>query len=74
MRAAEEKGGEKLRKGLRKRHCGRPIVWLLQPPRPFDSSTEAGEAAKGKRQNKQVVSGPAIRNAKFIRKTLIAKN
>lgn len=32
------------------------------------------EGAKGKRENKQTVSGPALRNAKFIRKTLIAKN
>lgn len=57
-----------------KRNYGGPSILLLQPPLPFASKKEAGEGAKGKIQNKQVVSGPAIRNAKFIRKTLIAKN
>lgn len=46
---------------------------------PAESSStcinkEAREEAKGKRENKQIVSCPAIRNAKFTRKTLIAKN
>lgn len=60
--------------GLRKKNCSRPAMWLLQPLLPFASNKEAGERAKGKRGNKQILSGPAIRNAKFIRKTLIAKN
>lgn len=72
VRDAEEKSKERLR-----RASGRETAtghWLLLLLLRLVKNKEAGDGAKGRRENKDIVSGPAIRDAKFIRKALIAKN